>query len=185
MPDLAIIASDPRLTDGVVRLRPWRPADADVGVRGLPGSTHRQVRPDPTAVHDGGRDRLRRLRGGRHRGRPECPSGDRRCRRLTPCWVRSRATAVTDTGPRSATGSRRRRAVEASPPGRSGSSWTGRSPRPTSSAWSCTRTPTTMRPGPSRFARDFEREGVRRAWDLDRDGRPIDSVFYVRVRPPR
>lgn len=29
----------------------------------------------------------------------------------------------------------------------------------------------------------FEREGVRRAWDLDRDGRPIDSVFYVRVRP--
>jgi len=29
----------------------------------------------------------------------------------------------------------------------------------------------------------FEREGVRRAWDLDREGRPIDSVFYVRVRP--
>jgi len=29
----------------------------------------------------------------------------------------------------------------------------------------------------------FEREGVRRAWDLDREGQPIDSVFYVRVRP--
>jgi RimJ/RimL family protein N-acetyltransferase len=28
----------------------------------------------------------------------------------------------------------------------------------------------------------FEREGVRRAWDLDRAGRPIDAVFYVRVR---
>jgi RimJ/RimL family protein N-acetyltransferase len=27
----------------------------------------------------------------------------------------------------------------------------------------------------------FEREGVRRAWDLDRAGRPIDSIFYVRV----
>lgn len=31
----------------------------------------------------------------------------------------------------------------------------------------------------------FEREGVRRAWDLDRDGRPIDSVFYVRVSDRR
>jgi ribosomal-protein-alanine N-acetyltransferase len=30
----------------------------------------------------------------------------------------------------------------------------------------------------------FEREGVRRAWDVGRDGNPIDSVFYVRVRPP-
>jgi RimJ/RimL family protein N-acetyltransferase len=29
----------------------------------------------------------------------------------------------------------------------------------------------------------FEREGIRRAWDLDRDGRPIDAVFYVRLRP--
>ena len=27
----------------------------------------------------------------------------------------------------------------------------------------------------------LEREGVRRAWDLDRAGRPIDSVFYVRI----
>jgi RimJ/RimL family protein N-acetyltransferase len=31
----------------------------------------------------------------------------------------------------------------------------------------------------------FELEGVRRAWDVDRDGSPIDSVFYVRVRPTR
>jgi RimJ/RimL family protein N-acetyltransferase len=30
----------------------------------------------------------------------------------------------------------------------------------------------------------FEREGVRRAWDLDRDGRPLDAVFYVRLRNP-
>ena len=28
----------------------------------------------------------------------------------------------------------------------------------------------------------FVREGVRRAWDLDREGRPCDVVFYVRVR---
>ncbi len=28
----------------------------------------------------------------------------------------------------------------------------------------------------------FEREGIRRAWVVDRDGRPIDSVFYVRIR---
>ncbi len=28
----------------------------------------------------------------------------------------------------------------------------------------------------------FEREGIRRAWDLDRDGRPIDVIFYVLVR---
>jgi RimJ/RimL family protein N-acetyltransferase len=28
----------------------------------------------------------------------------------------------------------------------------------------------------------FEREGVRRAWDLDRDGRPMDVMFYVRIR---
>jgi RimJ/RimL family protein N-acetyltransferase len=28
----------------------------------------------------------------------------------------------------------------------------------------------------------FVREGVRRAWDLDRDGRPEDAVFYVRIR---
>lgn len=27
----------------------------------------------------------------------------------------------------------------------------------------------------------FEREGVRRAWDLDREGRPVDVVFYVLV----
>lgn len=31
----------------------------------------------------------------------------------------------------------------------------------------------------------FALEGVRRAWDIGRDGRPIDSVFYVRVREPR
>lgn len=28
----------------------------------------------------------------------------------------------------------------------------------------------------------FVREGIRRAWDQDRDGRPRDAVFYVRVR---
>ena len=28
----------------------------------------------------------------------------------------------------------------------------------------------------------FEREGVRRAWILDRDGRPMDVMSYVRVR---
>ena len=28
----------------------------------------------------------------------------------------------------------------------------------------------------------FEREGVRRAWDLDRASNPIDSIFYVRLR---
>ena len=28
----------------------------------------------------------------------------------------------------------------------------------------------------------FEREGIRRAWDLDRQGRPIDVVWYVLVR---
>lgn len=28
----------------------------------------------------------------------------------------------------------------------------------------------------------FEREGVRRAWDLDRDGRPRDAMFYIRLR---
>ncbi len=28
----------------------------------------------------------------------------------------------------------------------------------------------------------FAREGVRRAWDLDRDGRPQDVIFYVLVR---
>jgi RimJ/RimL family protein N-acetyltransferase len=34
----------------------------------------------------------------------------------------------------------------------------------------------------------FEREGIRRAWDLDRQGRPMDAMFYVRVRdggPPQ
>lgn len=31
----------------------------------------------------------------------------------------------------------------------------------------------------------YEREGVRRAWSLDRDGNPRDSVFYVRIRYPR
>lgn len=30
----------------------------------------------------------------------------------------------------------------------------------------------------------FESEGVRRAWDLDRDGRPLDAAFYVRLRGP-
>jgi RimJ/RimL family protein N-acetyltransferase len=28
----------------------------------------------------------------------------------------------------------------------------------------------------------FEREGIRRAWILDRDGRPMDVMSYVRVR---
>ena len=28
----------------------------------------------------------------------------------------------------------------------------------------------------------FEREGTRRAWDLDREDRPIDVIFYVLVR---
>ncbi len=31
----------------------------------------------------------------------------------------------------------------------------------------------------------FEREGIRRAWELDREGRPCDVVFYVRVREER
>jgi Acetyltransferases, including N-acetylases of ribosomal proteins len=31
----------------------------------------------------------------------------------------------------------------------------------------------------------FEREGARRAWDFDRDGHPVDSVFYVRVNDRR
>lgn len=30
----------------------------------------------------------------------------------------------------------------------------------------------------------LEFEGVRRAWDLDRDGRPIDAAFYVLIRRP-
>ena len=29
----------------------------------------------------------------------------------------------------------------------------------------------------------FEFEGIRRAWDLDRDGHPIDAAFYVTLRP--
>ncbi len=29
----------------------------------------------------------------------------------------------------------------------------------------------------------FEFEGIRRAWDLDRDGHPINAAFYVRIRP--
>lgn len=28
----------------------------------------------------------------------------------------------------------------------------------------------------------FEPEGIRRAWDLDREGRPMDATFYVRLR---
>ena len=28
----------------------------------------------------------------------------------------------------------------------------------------------------------FEREGIRRAWDLDRQGRPMDALFYARIR---
>ena len=31
----------------------------------------------------------------------------------------------------------------------------------------------------------YVREGVRRAWDLDRDGKPYDAVFYVFVRVDR
>lgn len=31
----------------------------------------------------------------------------------------------------------------------------------------------------------YEREGVRRAWSLDREGNPRDSVIYVRIREPR
>jgi RimJ/RimL family protein N-acetyltransferase len=31
----------------------------------------------------------------------------------------------------------------------------------------------------------FEREGIRRAWELDRDGRPVDVVAYVIVREGR
>ena len=30
----------------------------------------------------------------------------------------------------------------------------------------------------------FELEGIRRAWDLDRAGRPIDAAFYVLLRLP-
>ena len=30
----------------------------------------------------------------------------------------------------------------------------------------------------------FEREGIRRAWDIGRDGEPIDVIFYVLVRSP-
>ena len=29
----------------------------------------------------------------------------------------------------------------------------------------------------------FVREGIRRAWDIGRDGKPIDVIFYVLVRP--
>jgi RimJ/RimL family protein N-acetyltransferase len=29
----------------------------------------------------------------------------------------------------------------------------------------------------------FVREGIRRAWDIGRDGQPIDVIFYVLVRP--
>lgn len=29
----------------------------------------------------------------------------------------------------------------------------------------------------------FEFEGVRRAWDLDRAGHPMDAAFYVQIRP--
>jgi RimJ/RimL family protein N-acetyltransferase len=28
----------------------------------------------------------------------------------------------------------------------------------------------------------FAREGIRRAWDVDREGRPVDMIFYVLVR---
>ncbi|HEX4898383.1 MAG TPA: GNAT family N-acetyltransferase [Candidatus Limnocylindrales bacterium] len=28
----------------------------------------------------------------------------------------------------------------------------------------------------------FEFEGIRRAWDLGRDGQPVDAAFYVRIR---
>jgi len=27
----------------------------------------------------------------------------------------------------------------------------------------------------------FVREGIRRAWDLDRNGEPLDAIFYVRI----
>jgi len=37
-------------------------------------------------------------------------------------------------------------------------------------------------PGRSAARVGFVREGVRRAWDLDREGRPIDVIFYVLVR---
>jgi RimJ/RimL family protein N-acetyltransferase len=30
----------------------------------------------------------------------------------------------------------------------------------------------------------FEAEGIRRAWDLDRNGRPRDAAFYVLIRDP-
>ena len=30
----------------------------------------------------------------------------------------------------------------------------------------------------------FEPEGTRRAWDLDRNGRPVDAAFYVLIRDP-
>ena len=30
----------------------------------------------------------------------------------------------------------------------------------------------------------FEPEGIRRAWDLDRNGRPVDAAFYVLIRDP-
>ena len=29
----------------------------------------------------------------------------------------------------------------------------------------------------------FVREGIRRAWDIGRDGKPLDVIFYVLVRP--
>jgi RimJ/RimL family protein N-acetyltransferase len=29
----------------------------------------------------------------------------------------------------------------------------------------------------------FDFEGIRRSWDLDRDGRPTDAAFYVMLRP--
>ena len=28
----------------------------------------------------------------------------------------------------------------------------------------------------------FEFEGIRRAWDLDRTGRPVDAAFYIQIR---
>jgi hypothetical protein len=31
----------------------------------------------------------------------------------------------------------------------------------------------------------YVREGVRRAWDLDREGNPEDAIFYVLVRGDR
>jgi RimJ/RimL family protein N-acetyltransferase len=30
----------------------------------------------------------------------------------------------------------------------------------------------------------FAAEGIRRAWDLDRNGRPVDAAFYVLIRDP-